>query len=137
MRARRILAAAGILLTLLLMGAPTLRLQGLRLRAVRAGSTPLGAAGWGNRGVQTAELSQRAQIAQIARNTPPDGILCLLARGQSADAQNVVRRALGGTGRALTPSLAEGMAGGVQTAAHADSDGVRLYLADPYLPMDY
>ena len=64
-------------------------------------------------------------------------MLCLIARGRGADAENLVRRALGGAGLALDAHLAEGMADGIQAAARVDASGARLYLADPYIPMDY
>ena len=48
-----------------------------------------------------------------------------------------MRRALGGAGLALDAHLAEGMADGIQAAARVDASGARLYLADPYIPMDY
>ena len=73
---RRNLAIAGVVAAMLLMGPGSMRVQGLKVRAERAGL-------------------------------------------------------------ALDAHLAEGMADGIQAAARVDASGARLYLADPYIPMDY
>lgn len=81
MWARRNLAIAGVVAAMLLMGPGSMRVQGLKVRANRAGMEPVGLA--------------------------------------------------------LDAHLAEGMADGIQAAARVDASGARLYLADPYIPMDY
>lgn len=136
MWARRNLAIAGVLAAMLLMGPGSMRVQGLKLRANRAGLEPVGLAALGRDGARMAGAGDW-ETARIARNAGDGEVLCLIARGRGADAENLVRRALGGAGLALDAHLAEGMADGIQAAARVDASGARLYLADPYIPMDY
>ena len=134
MWARRNLAIAGVLAAMLLMGPGSMRVQGLKVRANRAGLEPVGLAVLGRDG---ARMAGDWETARIARNAGAGEVLCLIARGRGADAENLVRLALGGAGLALDAHLAEGTADGIQAAARVDASGARLYLADPYIPMDY
>ena len=134
MWARRNLAILGVLTAMLFMSPSAMRAQGLMVRSNRAGMESVGLVAVC--GGET-RMAEAGETARLIRNLKPGDALCLLARGRGADAQDVVRRALNGSGQALDAHLAEGMDGGIQAAARVDEAGVRLYLADPCIPMDY
>lgn len=134
MWARRNLAIAGVLAAMLLMGPGSMRVQGLKVRAERAGLEPVGLAALGRDGARMAGAGDW-ETARIARNAGDGEVLCLIARGRGADAENLVRLALGGAG--LDPVRHALGQMGVQGQARVDASGARLYLADPYIPMDY